>query len=109
MRTVLVLSAVLALFAVGAVGVVAQSATTRPPARPAAAKPTTTVNLNTATAAELQTLPGIGARTADRILEYRQKKGPFKKIEETLENPRSCPYLLSISSFVLVGPVSHSR
>jgi competence protein ComEA len=84
MRTSLVLSAVLALLAVGAVGVVAQSATTRPPARPAAAKPTTTVNLNTATAAELQTLPGIGARTADRILEYRQKKGPFKKIEELM-------------------------
>ena len=42
------------------------------------------INLNTATAAELETLPGIGARTAARIIEYRQKRGPFKKIEELM-------------------------
>jgi len=42
------------------------------------------VNLNTATLAELQKLPGIGAKTAERIVEYRQKKGPFKKIEELM-------------------------
>ena len=42
------------------------------------------VNLNSATLAELQKLPGIGAKTAERIVEYRQKKGPFKKIEELM-------------------------
>ena len=42
------------------------------------------VNLNTATTKDLETLPGIGARTAARILEYRQKNGPFKKIEELM-------------------------
>jgi competence protein ComEA len=47
-------------------------------------RPLATVNLNTATAAELETLPGIGASTAARILEYRQKNGPFKKIEELM-------------------------
>ena len=46
--------------------------------------PAAMVNLNTATADELQTLPGIGAATAARILEYRQKNGPFKKIEELM-------------------------
>jgi competence ComEA-like helix-hairpin-helix protein len=45
-----------------------------------------TVNLNTASAADLENLPGIGAKMAERILEYRQKNGPFKKIEELLEN-----------------------
>jgi competence protein ComEA len=42
------------------------------------------VNLNTATAAQLESLPGVGAKTAQRILEYRQKSGGFKKIEELM-------------------------
>lgn len=42
------------------------------------------VNLNTATQAQLESLPGIGAATAKRILEYRQKNGSFKKIEELM-------------------------
>ena len=42
------------------------------------------VNLNTATAAQLEGLPGIGKSTADRIVEYRQKSGGFKKIEELM-------------------------
>jgi competence protein ComEA len=42
------------------------------------------VNINTAPASELQTLPGIGAKTAARIVEYRQKNGPFKKAEELM-------------------------
>jgi competence protein ComEA len=52
----------------------------------AAAKPAAgaVVNINTATAAELDALPGIGAKTAALIIEYRQKNGPFKKIEELM-------------------------
>ena len=42
------------------------------------------INLNTATAAQLESLPGIGPRAAERILEYRQKSGGFKKIEELM-------------------------
>ena len=42
------------------------------------------VNLNTATVAQLETLPGIGAATAKRIVEHRQKNGGFKKIEELM-------------------------
>jgi competence protein ComEA len=50
-----------------------------------AAKPAATlVNLNTATAAQLETLPGIGPKTAAAIIEYRQKNGAFKKIEELM-------------------------
>jgi comEA protein len=51
-----------------------------------AAKPAAgaVVNLNTASTTDLQALPGIGARTAERIVEYRQKNGPFKKVEELM-------------------------
>jgi len=50
----------------------------------ATAKPVVVVNLNTATEAELEALPGIGPKTAARIIDYRQKKGPFKKVEEIM-------------------------
>ena len=61
------------------------AAQSKAPARPAA-KPASTaiVNLNTASASDLEGLPGIGAKTAARIVEYRQKNGPFKKIEELM-------------------------
>ena len=42
------------------------------------------INLNTASVTDLESLPGIGAKTAARIVEYRQKNGPFKKIEELM-------------------------
>jgi competence protein ComEA len=42
------------------------------------------INLNTASVAQLETLPGIGKSTAERILEYRQKNGSFKKVEDLM-------------------------
>ena len=54
---------------------------TQTTAQPAAAP---LVNLNTATATDLAKLPGIGPAVAARILEYRQKNGGFKKIEELM-------------------------
>jgi len=42
------------------------------------------VNLNSATAAQIAELPGIGPKTADLVVQYRQKNGPFKKIEEIM-------------------------
>ncbi|MCF4150825.1 ComEA family DNA-binding protein [Dethiosulfovibrio sp. F2B] len=40
------------------------------------------VNLNSASLEELQTLPGIGPKTAAAILSYREKIGPFRSVDE---------------------------
>jgi competence protein ComEA len=48
----------------------------------AAAKPA--INLNAATIDQLETLPGIGRKTAERILEFRTKNGGFKRIEDLM-------------------------
>ncbi len=54
------------------------------PAKGAPASPGATLNLNSATSAQLEELPGIGKVTADRIVEYRQKNGGFKKVEDLM-------------------------
>ena len=43
------------------------------------------VDLNTATAEELDTLPGIGESLAGRIIAYREANGPFRTIEQIME------------------------
>ena len=43
------------------------------------------VNLNTATEAELQTIPGIGQKRAQDIIAYREEKGKFNSLEELKE------------------------
>ena len=40
------------------------------------------VNINTATAEQLQLLPGIGKKKAEEIIKYREEKGNFKAIED---------------------------
>jgi len=40
------------------------------------------ININTATAAELDTLPGIGPAIAQRIIDYRTEHGPFRTIAD---------------------------
>jgi competence protein ComEA len=50
----------------------------------AAAASTEIINLNSATVAQIATLPGIGPKTADLVVQYRTKNGPFKKIEEIM-------------------------
>lgn len=44
--------------------------------------PVKMININEATAAELASLPGIGPKIAERIIQYRSEHGKFKNIEE---------------------------
>jgi competence protein ComEA len=47
----------------------------------------TKVNVNTATAADLETLPNIGPTMAQRIVDYRQANGPFETVEDIQNVP----------------------
>jgi competence protein ComEA len=82
MRRLFVLAFVLAMLVTAfpqSVGAQAKAAKGKESAAPAGP-----VNLNTATVAQLEKLPGIGARTAQLIVEHRQKNGGFKKVEELM-------------------------
>jgi competence protein ComEA len=54
------------------------------------------VNINTASLADLETLPGIGPATAEKIITYRQEKGPFSTLE-------------AIQNVSGIGPATYER
>ena len=43
------------------------------------------INVNTATAAELEKLPHIGRKTAESIVEFREQNGPFRRVEHLMQ------------------------
>jgi competence protein ComEA len=42
------------------------------------------ININTASESELDILPGIGPKLAERIIQYRQQHGAFKRVEDII-------------------------
>lgn len=90
--------------------VAATSHAQEPSAATPAAKAATVVNLNSASVEQLTALPGIGERTAQRIVEYRQKNGPFKKPED-LMNVKGIgeKSFLRLKNQLTVGPAKTER
>lgn len=69
----------------GGVSLPSDTANQGTPAKGKGATPTRTpgkMNINTASAADLESLPGIGEILAQRIVEYRTKNGPFKVLND---------------------------
>jgi competence protein ComEA len=63
------------------------------------------ININTATAAELDTLPGIGPTTAQKIIEYRETNGPFATIDDIIKVSGIGPTTFNrIKDLITVGP-----
>lgn len=62
------------------------------------------MNINTASAEELQNLTGIGEVKAQRIVTYRENNGPFERVEDLLNVEGIGPATLdAIRDFVTVG------
>ncbi|KAB2895652.1 MAG: helix-hairpin-helix domain-containing protein [Kofleriaceae bacterium] len=61
-----------------------KSAADDEPARPHGGKKAVTgkLNLNTATVEQLMMLPGIGPSKAERVVAWRGKHGPFKRVQD---------------------------
>jgi competence protein ComEA len=54
-------------------------------AGPGAAGPAAKIDLNTASVAQLDTLPGVGPVTAQHIVEWRSRNGRFARVEQLRE------------------------
>jgi competence protein ComEA len=64
-------------------------------AAPAGGPTTGPVNLNTATAEQLDTLDGVGPATAEKILDWRRQHGGFRTVEDLAQVPGIGPKRLA--------------
>ena len=83
----------------------------------AADAPSGVVNINTADAAQLSNLPRVGAKLAQRIVDYRKEHGPFQKTTDLMQVKgvgdkmfeRLSPYLAVDGKTTLSSKVSSPR
>lgn len=95
-------AAVVALAMIGAGAAIAKPKKKRPPAKP--------IDLNHATIDQLEELPGVGPVTARHIVEFRQKSGPFKRVDDLLSiHGISQRRLEKMRPYIVVRPLQKPR
>jgi len=63
------------------------------------------INLNTASAAELESLPGVGEVTAGRIIDYREANGPYRSVDDLVHvQGISTRIINGLRDYVTTGP-----
>ncbi len=68
------------------------------------------ININTASHAELQKLPQVGEKIAQRIIDFRTKNGNFKRIEEIMKvKGIGEKTFLRLKPLITIGKSSQSR
>ena len=73
-------------------------------------EPAGLVDLNTADAEELMTLPGIGETRAKAIVAYREEHGPFTYVEDLIQVPGIGEGILEgLMDHVTVGGMEHAE
>src|SRR5512140_936609 len=78
---------------------------TTPRPTPTASSQGDLIDINTATLAELQSLPNIGPTTAQNIINYRNQHGPFAAVEDIMNVPGVGPATFdAIANMITVGP-----
>jgi competence protein ComEA len=68
------------------------------------------VNINTATQADLESLPRIGPKVAQRIIDYRSQNGNFKKVEDLMKVKGIGEKIFAqIKDMITVGPDTQTK
>jgi competence protein ComEA len=72
--------------------------------------PAAPLDLNSATVKQLVTLPGVGPTTARAIVEFRDKSGPFRRVEDLLAIRGISPRKLEqLRPYVTVAPAKPAK
>jgi comEA protein len=70
-----------------------------------ASPPKAKINIHTAAQAELETLPRIGPKVAQRVIDYRNQNGSFKKVEDIMKVKGIGEKIFAqIKDLITVGP-----
>lgn len=78
---------------------------TEVPASTGSASSSDLININTASQTELESLPGIGPTTAQKIIEYREQNGPFVSTQDIINVSGIGPGTYErIKDLITVGP-----